>query len=302
MNHTSRAVANMSLGSTENRALDEAVRNLVASGVTVVVAAGNDNGVAHSTSPARVKEAITVGATDNTDTRASFSNYGNSLDIFAPGASIVSAWNDGNTSTQSGTSMAAPHVTGAVAMLLQGPFSAPSPAQVQNAIVSGANWGAVASRGTGSPNALLYIGAFDISGAYNTWYQYYDSSSGGHFYASDWNEIGAGVGSNNVEKIRGKLLTSNSSGTTALYRYYNSTLERHLYTTDYGELGGGGNGWTYEGIPGYVYTASQTGRLPLYRYYNSYSSDHFYTTDFGELGNGGSGWVYEGIECYILAP
>ncbi len=105
------AVANMSLGGGASTTLDNAVRNAIAAGVTFAVAAGNESTTATG-SPARVAEAITVGATTSTDARASYSNYGSNLDIFAPGSSITSAWNtsDSATNTISGTSMATPHV------------------------------------------------------------------------------------------------------------------------------------------------------------------------------------------------
>lgn len=117
-----RAVANMSLGGGASSALDTAVRNAITvSGVTFVVAAGNSNRDARNYSPARVTEAITVGATTVSDRRASYSNYGSVIDIFAPGSDIRSAWYTGTTAanTISGTSMASPHVAGAVALLLQ---------------------------------------------------------------------------------------------------------------------------------------------------------------------------------------
>ncbi|MFJ4468958.1 S8 family peptidase [Streptomyces sp. NPDC089424] len=153
------AVANMSLGGGADTALDTAVRNAIASGVTFAVAAGNETTNASTRSPARVTEAITVGATTNTDAKASYSNYGTVLDLFAPGSSITSAWNTGDsaTNTISGTSMATPHVAGAVALYLADNPSA-SPAQVSNALTSAATPNVVTSPGTGSPNRLLYVG------------------------------------------------------------------------------------------------------------------------------------------------
>ncbi|MFI7408993.1 S8 family peptidase [Streptomyces sp. NPDC049627] len=153
------AVANMSLGGDVDTALDAAVRNAIASGITFAVAAGNETDNASNHSPARVSEAITVGATTSSDAKASYSNYGSVLDLFAPGSSITSAWNssDSATNTISGTSMASPHVAGAAALYLADHPTA-TPAQVGSALTSAATTGVVTSPGTGSPNRLLYVG------------------------------------------------------------------------------------------------------------------------------------------------
>ncbi|MET9729832.1 S8 family serine peptidase [Streptomyces sp. NPDC006458] len=153
------AVANMSLGGGADTALDNAVRNAITSGVTFAVAAGNETTNASTRSPARVTEAITVGATTSTDAKASYSNYGTVLDLFAPGSSITSAWNTSDTATNtiSGTSMATPHVAGAAALYLADNPTA-TPAQVSTALVNAATPNVVTSPGTGSPNRLLYVG------------------------------------------------------------------------------------------------------------------------------------------------
>ncbi|MCT4356178.1 S8 family peptidase [Streptomyces sp. Je 1-79] len=156
------AVANMSLGGGANTSLDDAVKRSIASGVTYAVAAGNGNFLglparACNYSPARVPEAITVGATDSADKRASFSNYGTCVDLFAPGVSITSAWKDGDTATNtiSGTSMAAPHTAGVAALYLSANPTA-SPAQVSTALVNNATSGKVQNPLSGSPNRLLH--------------------------------------------------------------------------------------------------------------------------------------------------
>ncbi|MFM9595887.1 S8 family peptidase [Streptomyces scabiei] len=153
------AVANLSLVGPANAQLDAAVRASIASGVTYTVAAGNDGLAASRSSPARVERAITVGATDRKDVRAGFSNWGPSLDLFAPGVSVTSASHrsDTGTATRSGTSMAAPHAAGAAALYLADRPRA-SPAGVAGALVERAVSGKVKERGAGSPNRLLQVG------------------------------------------------------------------------------------------------------------------------------------------------
>lgn len=129
------AVANMSLGGSRSSALDTAVKNSIADGVSYAIAAGNSNANACNFSPARVADAMTIAATDQTDKRASFSNRGNCVDWFAPGVGITSAWStsDSATNTISGTSMATPHTAGVAALYLQGSPTA-SPATVRSAL------------------------------------------------------------------------------------------------------------------------------------------------------------------------
>ncbi len=150
------AVANMSLGGPASAAVDNAVNGLIGANVTVVVAAGNENQNACNVSPSRTPGAITVGATDNQDTRAYFSNYGACLDLFAPGVEITSAWYNSNdaTNTIDGTSMASPHVAGFAALVLSANPSF-TPSQVANFITSNATPNLV-SDPAGSANLLLF--------------------------------------------------------------------------------------------------------------------------------------------------
>ncbi|MCU4502341.1 S8 family peptidase [Acinetobacter sp. WU_MDCI_Abxe161] len=150
------AVVNMSLGGDASTSLDSAVENLFNNGYVMVVAAGNSNTDACSSSPARVSKAITVAATDNTDTRASYSNYGSCVDIFAPGSQINSSWIGSNTATKvlNGTSMATPHTAGIVAQMLQSTPSA-TPQTITTNLLNQASSNVVKNP-SGSPNRLLY--------------------------------------------------------------------------------------------------------------------------------------------------
>ncbi|MFM8956729.1 MAG: fibronectin type III domain-containing protein, partial [Actinomycetota bacterium] len=154
------AVANMSLGGGVNSSLNQAVANAVLDGITVVVAAGNNKRDASGYSPASEPSAITVGASSMVDVRSPFSNFGSIVDIFAPGSIITSAYHRSSTDIRglSGTSMAAPHVAGAAALLLEENPNL-TPTQVAADLLSYATPDVIVDAGAGSPNLLLFTRA-----------------------------------------------------------------------------------------------------------------------------------------------
>ncbi|MEP6835505.1 MAG: S8 family serine peptidase [Gemmatimonas sp.] len=151
------AVVNMSLGGNASASLDAAVAGSIASGITYAIAAGNSGGNACLESPGRTPTAITVAASSYDDVRASWSNYGSCVDIFAPGVEVTSAWYSGDnaTNTLSGTSMATPHVVGVAALYLETHPTA-TPAAVASALSAAARTNKIQDV-QGSPNLLLGI-------------------------------------------------------------------------------------------------------------------------------------------------
>lgn len=156
------AVANMSLGGGADEALDLAVQNAISAGVVFAIASGNENQDACNVSPSRVPEAITVSATGRNDWKAMYSNWGSCVDIFAPGSQITSTWKGGGTSTISGTSMACPHVAGAVALVLD-VYPNMNAAEVNQLLVDNATSGKIRNP-RGSPNLILYTAFLEGGG------------------------------------------------------------------------------------------------------------------------------------------
>lgn len=155
-----QAVVNISLTVGASQALDDTINRAIQNGIHVVVAAGNNAGDACANSPGRVGDAITVGASDNTDSRWAYSNFGSCVDVFAPGVGITSAYIRSNSDSlwMTGTSASAPHAAGAVALYLADNPGA-TPAQVRSAMASGATTGLLQNAGVGSPDRLLYAGS-----------------------------------------------------------------------------------------------------------------------------------------------
>ena len=149
------AVANMSLGGGYSSALNRATTNLANSGVFVAVAAGNEGQNACNVSPASAGGISVVGASDRTDTRATFSNSGSCVDLYAPGVAITSTWLNGGTNTISGTSMASPHVAG-VGAVYKATYGEASSATINDWLISGSTVNVVKGNPSGTPNRLLF--------------------------------------------------------------------------------------------------------------------------------------------------
>lgn len=149
------AVANMSLGGGYSSSLNTAATNLHNSGVFLAVAAGNESQNACNVSPASASGVLTVAASDSSDRRASFSNYGSCVELYAPGVSVTSTWNNGGTNTISGTSMASPHAAG-VAALYKGRYGDAASSTIVSWIVNNATTNVISYNVSGTPNRLLY--------------------------------------------------------------------------------------------------------------------------------------------------
>ena len=152
-------VINMSLGGGDSPALNRATCDSIAAGVVVAAAAGNESANADTSSPGRVRQALTIGATEiflGSDRQATFSNYGSLLDLYAPGVNVLSAKPGGGEQTMSGTSMATPHIAGAAALFL-GRHPGSSPQAVADGLVLYSTEGKITNLGPGSPNRLMYV-------------------------------------------------------------------------------------------------------------------------------------------------
>jgi subtilisin family serine protease len=296
------AVANMSLRFEGDVAtINDAVKRSIGTGITYVVAAGNENRVAANYSPARVTEAITVGATDGGDYRYGNSNFGLSVDIFAPGVEVLSAGigSDSATAIMTGTSMAAPHVAGVAALYLHSRPTAP-PAEVSRAITYNASFAKVRNSERESANRLLYSG-FDMSRAYPDpldvpLYRFSATNPTRHFYTTNYAESvnAPGYIYNGVQCY---VYSSQVAGTVPLYRFHALNPVRYFYTTNWNE-GAGLAGYTYNGPAGYIFPSQASGTMPLYRFHALNPLRHFYTTNWNE-GASATEFAYDGPQGYV---
>ncbi|HLL46296.1 MAG TPA: S8 family peptidase, partial [Longimicrobiaceae bacterium] len=155
VNRVNPAVANLSLGGGYSSTLNTAITNLSNSGVFVAVAAGNENQAACNVSPASASAVTTVAASTSSDARASYSNYGSCVDLYAPGSSITSTWLNGGTNTISGTSMASPHVAG-VGALYKATYGNAASSTIDSWLKSNSTANVITGNPTGTPNRLLF--------------------------------------------------------------------------------------------------------------------------------------------------
>jgi subtilisin family serine protease len=233
--------------------MDDATNNLAAYNIVPVVAAGNvTGGDACTASPARAPLAVTVGATDIGDNRASFSSIGACLDLFAPGVNITSAWwqSDGQTATISGTSMATPHVAGMAALILQMAPTA-SAGLVAEMLRDAALEGYVLNAGAGSPNRLLHKPTGRLSGTgaeqVQPWGSYYFATATGNhiayaratsgstlaLYLDRWNGASWVQVAANTAAGSSKVLNYTNTVPSAYFRWRVANPSTTVLTTDY---------------------------------------------------------------------
>jgi hypothetical protein len=132
-------------------------------------------------------------------------------------------------------------------------------------------------------------------------FRYVNTSTSGHFYTTNWDELGNGKSGFKYENVAGFVLTGAAEGALPVHRYYNKSTRSHFYTMNWEELGKGKGDFIYENIAFYAFKTQVPGSVPLYRYYNKRYNNHFFTANFAELGNGRDGYTSEGIAGYIFS-
>ncbi|WP_239124558.1 S8 family serine peptidase, partial [Rhizocola hellebori] len=291
------AVANMSLSGLKNQVVDDAVRRTIAAGVTVTAAAGNGDAMGNPMdaclfSPASIPEAITVAATDVNDRRAFWSNTGTCVDMFAPGVDIISTSIGGGYEFMDGTSMSAPHVAGAAALILQ-LHPDYTPAQVHSVLVNGASLNVVADAGVNTPNRLLYVRnveppaiASNTVGLYNPRFgttEVYARTAANHltysYWAGGWSEwvdLGGDIVGDPAVLYNPKFGSTEvyvrTASNTIAYRYYSNGW------SDWLDLGG-----AFAGDPAVLYN-------PKYGTTEVYARTADNRLVYKYFSNGWSGW------------
>jgi hypothetical protein len=287
-NHVKPAVASFSLGGVGTRALDDAIRSLFDAGVTSVAGAGNDRGSACNYSPARVAEALTVGASDASDAQSPFSNHGICVDVYAPGSQITSAWLQGGARAIDGTSMAAAHVAGVVALHLQGDHHA-SPSDVSSLVLAEATTGRLSGLGAGSPDRLLHT-RFRAA-----IHRLFSQSYGDHLYGQDPDE-GAGQGYVLEARDYFYLASARDGGHVPLYRCHTPPTHDHFLSTS-----ASCEGATNVGLLGHISTSPIPGTVPLYRLHRAGTGNTFYTMSAEEAAQAVALYSYapKGVTGYV---
>jgi subtilisin family serine protease len=244
-NHVKPAVVNMSVGTPASQTWDDAVKNSIAAGVVYVVSAGNKSEDACHQSPARAAGTMTVGATTGNDARAWFSNYGACVNLFAPGVGITSAGiaDDYGSAVMDGTSMAAPHVTGAAALYLETHPNA-TPAEVSQALLNAATANVVSDAGAGSPTNLLYA-QFDGNGGGNPVEHY----NGLLFQGQEWFYPGNSYYYSNVQGYHKATLRAQAGADFDLYLWWWDGVKWVVVASS--ESSTENENITFHGIPGY---------------------------------------------------
>lgn len=315
VNNNPVSVINMSLGgisacgSTMQNSINAALnRNAV-----VVVSAGNNNADAANTMPANCAGVVTVAAVDKTGGKAYYSNYGTTVEVAAPGGDtssgasngILSTLNSGVTTPGSdsyafyqGTSMAAPHVSGVVA-LMKAIQPRLTPAQVIKILQTSSRAFPAACSGCGAGIVNAAAAVNSANTALIPLYDYWSSAVTDHIYTIDRGDAGLAYYSYGYSGIVGYLSSTPRSGFIPLYRYNNVTVHDHIYTTVRNDAGLAYYGYDFERIEAYVMSTSASGFVPLNRYNNTTIWDHIYSPVRNDGGYGYYGYVFEGIEGYV---
>jgi subtilisin family serine protease len=276
------AVANMSLSGAAFQPLDDAVQGAINAGVTVAVASGNNTADACGFSPARLPAALTANASNVSDRRSGFSNFGGCTDLFAPGENIISDWFTSDTAAAalSGTSMASPHVAGAAALILSASPAA-TPAQVHAAIIANATPNVIVDAGPGSPNRLLFTVTGNPPPGVATLFRFFNGAD--HITAPS---TPPGYG---IEGPLGRMLTNQIPGTHPIFQ---CRIGGDFFTSTTANC----EGQVVIGLTGFLYdTPPFQPNTPLRRCHITGNGEHF-----DSITANCEGQTVEGIIGYLI--